>query len=421
MAAGKRILKVLGWIGGALLGLVLILVVYINARWDVTDGRPAPNLKAPTDSATIAHGEYIFKYQVQCWGCHQSKPVDPTGPPSGGYLFDLTAVGPGFGKWYSRNITPDVETGIGGWTDGEIVQALREGVRKDRTPLFPIMPIDWYHGMADDDILAVVAYLRSIPPVKNAVPQREPSFMAKALMTFGVIGPKAAITTAVVAPPRGVTAEYGRYVASNRADCADCHTPRNLEDGKFYLDSLFAGGSIKFGEPEGDNIYSFARNITPDVETGIGAWTEEQFLDAVTSGVRPDGTVLMPHMPYAYYKFWTTEDLRAVYTYLRTVPAIKRTAPAPEYSPLVRASQGAERGKLLFETRCQTCHGVNGGGAKATNVKLAEVSASLSDADLKEFIASGQMSLKMPPFGKTMNDHELNDIVAFIRSWEKNN
>ncbi len=416
---GKRILKTLGWIAGTVLGVLLILIVYINARWDVTDGRPAPALNAPTDSATIAHGEYIFKYQVQCWGCHQAQPSGPGAPPSGGMLFDLTDVGPGFGKWYSRNLTPDVETGIGGWTDGEIVQALREGIRKDRTPLFPIMPIDWYHGMADEDILSVVAYLRTLEPVRNPVPVREPSFMAKALMAFGVIGPKDRITAPVVAPTRGVTPEYGRYIASNRADCADCHTPRNLQDGQFYMDSLFAGGTIKFGEPEGDNIYSYARNITPDVETGIGAWTEEQFLDAVTSGVRPDGTVLMPHMPYAYYKFWTQEDLRAVYAYLKTVPSFKRKTPAPEYSPLVHAAQGAERGDLLFQTRCQTCHGKNGSGAEATNVKLAEVAASLSDADLKEFIATGQMSLKMPPFGKTLTEKDLNDVVAFIRTWEK--
>lgn len=416
---GKRVLSVLGWIGATLLGLVLILVVYVNARWDVADGRPAPNLKASTDSATIAHGEYIFKYQVQCWGCHQSVPAGPAAPPSGGYLFDLTAVGPGFGKWYSRNITPDVETGIGSWTDGEIVQALREGIRKDRTLLFPIMPIDWYHNMADEDVLAIVAYLRSIPPVKNAVPRSEPSFVAKALMTFGVIGPKPAITTAVVAPPRGVTPEYGRYLASNRADCADCHTPRNLQDGKFYLDSLFAGGSILFGDGEEGYVTAYAPNITPDVGTGIGSWTEEQFIEAVTSGLRPDGTTLLPHMPYPYYKFWHNDDLRAVYAYLKTVPARKRTVPPPQYDENVRGARGATRGDLLFQARCQSCHGVNGGGAQPTNVKLAEVSASLSDADLKEFIASGQMSLKMPPFGKTLTDDELNDIVAFIRSWER--
>ncbi len=416
----KRILKILGWIAGTILALVLILVVYVNARWDVTDGRSVPNLKAPSDSASIARGEYIFKYQAQCWGCHQSEATDPTGPPSGGLLFDLTNVGPGFGKWYSRNITPDVETGIGGWTDGEIVQALREGIRKDRTPLFPIMPIDWYHDTADEDILAVVAYLKSIPPVKNGVPEREPSFVAKTLMTFGIMKPMEPVVAPLVAPPRGITPEYGRYVSSHLSGCADCHTPRNLQDGKFYLDSLFAGGNFPFGEDmETWYLSAYARNLTPDSETGIGGWTEEQFLTAVTTGVRPDSTVLTPHMPYAYYKFWTEEDLRAIYTYLKTVPALKRTAPPTRTNPDFKVEPGADRGSKVFGARCEACHGKDGKGAQPTNVKLAEVSASLSDADLKEFIAGGQMNLKMPTFRKTLSNEELDDVVAFIRTWEQ--
>src|SRR5882762_5594444 len=163
---GKRILKILGWVVGTIVALLLVLVVYVEVSWDAKDSRPAPNLKAKTDSATIARGEYIFKYQAQCWGCHNSPTRDTSlgpdggfGAPVGGLLFDISDIGPGFGKWYSRNLTPDLETGLGGWTDGEIVQALREGLSKDRTTFFPIMPVDWYNGMADEDVLAVVAYL----------------------------------------------------------------------------------------------------------------------------------------------------------------------------------------------------------------------------------------------------------------------
>jgi mono/diheme cytochrome c family protein len=227
--------------------------------------------------------------------------------------------------------------------------------------------------------------------------------------------PKDPITAPVVAPPRGITPEYGRYLASNLADCASCHTPRNLQDGKFYLDSLFAGSSIPF---EGE-ILSYARNITPDVETGIGSWSEDQFINAVTIGIRPDTTVLTPHMPYAYYKAWSMDDLRAVFTYLKTVPARRRTAPPSEFDPRFKTAQGADQGKLLFRTRCQVCHGENGSGAQPTNVKLAEVAASLNDNELKEFIGSGQMNLKMPAFGKTLSAAELSNLVAFIRTWEK--
>ena len=416
---GKRILKIIGWVVGSIVALLLVLVAYVQIRWDAKDGRPTSQLKAPTDSASVARGEYIFKFQAQCWGCHQNPHEGVNGPPNGGMLFDLTDVGPGFGKWYSRNLTPDVETGLGGWTDGEIVQALREGLSRDHTTLFPIMPVDWYHGMADDDALAVVAYLRSLAPVKNDVPRREPSFVAKALFTFKLMKPKDPIATPIVAPPPGITPEYGRYLSSNLADCADCHTPRNLQDGQFYLDSLFAGSSFAFGGGEDDPILSYARNITPDKETGIGSWTEDDFVTAVTTGVRPDGTVLAPHMPYAFYKSWSIDDLKAVYAYLKTVPARKRKVPANDYDSHLKTAQGSQHGKLLFNSRCSVCHGANGSGAQPTNVKLAEVSASLNDNDLREFISTGQMNLKMPPFGKTLTNDELTDLIAFIRTWEK--
>lgn len=170
-----------------------------------------------------------------------------------------------------------------------------------------------------------------------------------------------------------------------------------------------------FGSP----IVSYARNITPDVETGIGSWSEEQFITAVTTGVRPDGTVLSAHMPYAYYKFWGEDELKAVFLYLKTVPARKRTVPPNEFDARMTTTHGSERGNLVFQSRCQVCHGENGGGAQPTTVKLAEVAVSLSDQELKEFIASGEMNLKMPPYGKTLKDDELNDLIAFMRTWEK--
>jgi mono/diheme cytochrome c family protein len=416
----KRVLKILGWVAGILAGLIAILFLFVQLRWDAGDGRLAPSLIAPADSATLARGEEIFKYQAHCWSCHGTPGSRDRMVPSGGMPFDLSKIGPGFGTFYARNLTPDLETGIGGWTDGEVVQALREGLRKDRSPLFPIMPIDWYHGMADNDVLAVVAYLRTLPPVKNAVPRREPSFIAKALFTFGVVKPKEPVDAAVVAPPRGVTVEYGRYLSNNVADCADCHTPRDLNDGHFFLDSMFAGGSIPFGGGAEGPIFVYARNLTPDRETGIGAWTGEHFLNAVTSGMRPDGTVLAPIMPYSNYKFWAPEDLQAVYAYLKTLPAVRRTTPAIEYESSLMAAHGAGRGKLLFEARCQACHGENGSGAPATKVTLAEVAPGFTDADLAEFVKEGQLNLHMPAFGRSMNEGELADLIAFVRTWEKN-
>lgn len=412
----KRVLKTLGWTAGIIVLLIVLLLAYIQFRWDSPNPRPVQELQAPSDSASIAHGRRIFTYQAHCWTCHQNPESKDHTIPAGGLLFDLTDIGPGFGKWYSRNITPDVETGIGTWTDGEIVRALREGLRKDGTPLFPIMPIDWFHNMADEDALSVVAYLRTLPPVKHVVPAREPSFMAKALFTFGAMGPKPPVLETIVAPPRSVTVEYGKYLSNNLADCADCHTPRNLQDGHVYLDSMFAGSSFAFGGGLEGPILAHARNLTPDAATGIGSWSEEQFMNAVTSGMRPDSTVLVPIMPYGIYKSWDEDELRAVFTYLKSLPAIPRKVPPVEFEASMTTTSGAEHGREIFRGRCQPCHGEKGVGALPTGVALADVVMSIDDADLREFITEGQLNLHMPAFGKTLSDGELTDLIAYLRT-----
>ena len=356
----KRILKIAGVLVGALLLIGLLVSAYILAVWDRPDPRSAPTRSASRDSASIARGRYLFNVTWQCNGCHQSDLTEGGAAPSGGSVFDLRSIGPGFGVFYSRNITPDSSTGIGSWTDGEILQALREGVTRDRRVLFPIMPMDWLKNLSDEDGLAIISYLRSIPPVHNPVPTRELSFVAKALFAFNIMKPGPVIDRPVVGARPGVTVEYGRYLATAASACADCHTPRNLQDGKFYFDSLFTGSSFAFGSDEDSPMPAYARNITPDVESGIGRWTEEQFITAVTSGVRPDGTVLYPHMPYAEYKHLVADDLRALYLYLRSIPPIRRTVPPTAYCPEVAASHGAERGRLLFVARCQACHGKEG-------------------------------------------------------------
>ncbi len=414
----KRVLKVFAWLAGILVVIFGFLWGYVQLRWDAADSRPVTELEAPSDSASIARGELIFTYQSHCWTCHQAHYSAEYTTSSGGMLFDLTEIGPGFGKWYSRNLTPDMETGLGGWTDGEIVRALREGLRNDGTPLFPVMPIDWYHGMADDDALAVVAYLRTLPPVKNQVPERQPSFAAKALFTFGVMKPKAAVTKPIVAPPRGVTAEYGKYLSNNLADCADCHTPRDLQDGHFFFDQMFAGSSFPFGGGDEGPILVHASNISPDVETGIGSWSEEDFLNALTTGMRPDSTVLSPVMPYGLYKFWDQDDLRAVYAYLKSIPPVSRTTPAVGFEPRLTDARGVERGGMIFHARCRACHGDEGRGALPTNVHLADVLPSLNDADLTEFIQNGELNLGMPAFGKTLTDSDLTDLIAYLRTIE---
>jgi mono/diheme cytochrome c family protein len=414
----KRFLKILCIIAVVILVLAGGVFVYTQVTWNRPVDRPALTMAAKHDSATIAKGKYIYTTTWLCWGCHTQRGTNVSDPPSGGQLFDLRSVGPGFGRFYSANITPDSATGIGAWTDGEIVQALREGVRRNRHLLFPIMPIEWLKGLSDDDALAIVSYLRTLPPVHNRVPDVEPSLVAKALFAFNLLKPMPRITEVQSAPPRGETLEYGRYLATNLSGCAECHTPFNVDNGQPFLDSLFTGGSFLFGEAEGDPIVSYAANLTTVLGKGKGRWSEGEFVAAVTSGMRPDGTVLDPHMPYPAYKQFNQEDLRALYLFFGSLDPIQRAVLPAHYASQVLASKGVERGELLFKARCSACHGAMGKGAPPTEVKLSEVASSIGDADLLDFVSSGQPGLKMPSFRKTLSHDEIQDVIAYIRTWK---
>lgn len=414
-----RILKILGGIVAFLVLIIIALLVYTQIAWNTPDKRPSPRMTAPTDQETITRGEYLYKYGNQCWGCHvPGTTADPGALPVGGREFDLSNIGPGFGFYFATNLTPDKETGIGDWTDGELVRAIREGVSRDGRILFPLMPVEYYKGISDRDALAITAYLKTLPPTRNEITANRPSFMAKALIALKVIKPQPAITQTVVAPPAGPTDEYGKYLATNASGCAECHTPRNLQNGEVIWEQLLAGSNFAFGgEMEKMPAGAHAPNLTMDKETGIGNWTEEQFITAMRIGTRPDGTVILALMPYPYYSFWTDDDLKAVYRYLKTVPVQQNRVPPREFSNVIIAGTGVTRGDALFATYCESCHGEKGKGGTPTSVALAQIAAGLDDTALRSFIGNGMPGTRMPGFGKTLTAEQIADLTAFIRSW----
>ena len=415
----KLTLKILGGIVGLLLIVILGLVVYTQLTWASPYNRPAPQMTAASDQQTIARGEYLFKYGSQCWGCHSAGTPDPNAPQSGGKEWNLANIGPGFGIYYSRNITPDRDTGIGAWTDGEIVRSLREGLSRDGRAFFPLMPGDFYKGLADKDALAIVSYLRSLPAVKNEVKDNKPSFVAKVLFAIKMLKPQPAITQPIVSPPAGPTAEYGKYLATNASGCSECHTPRDTNTGKVFFDRAFSGSGFAYGgELEGLAAEAYAPNLTPDKKTGMGAWTEEQFITAMRNGAKPDGTVMITAMPYPYYSFWTDDDLKAVYRYLQTVPALENKVPGMKYLAAITSGSSLSQGEAMFEARCASCHGEKGKGAAPTAVALAQVAPNLDDAALTNIIKSGIPGTSMPGFARTLTEGQLTDLITFVRSWK---
>ncbi len=414
----RRILIGLGVVLGLVVAIVVGLVIFVQVAWDRPYNRPVREMTAPNDPETIARGAYIFNYGWQCWDCHSQGVPSPDAPQAGGREFDLRNVGPGFGVFYAPNITPDPETGIGAWTDGEIVRSLREGLNREGRMTFTIMGREFLHGLSDEDALAVVAYLRSLPPVRNEAPPSRLSFMAKALLAFRVIKPLPAITEPVVAPPEGETAAYGEYVARHASSCAECHTPRDVQKGIFFMDQLFAGSTIAFGG-EFDHMpaAAYAPNITPHNARGIGTWSEDDFIAAMTHGTRPDGTVILPFMPWPYYSFWKPSDLRAVYRYLRSLPLQEHTVPPPEFYAPFRSEDPLERGEAIFRVYCEICHGVKGAGAPPTTKVLADVAPTLPDAAIEGFVRGGIPDTRMPAFQQTLSAQQITDVIRYIRSW----
>jgi mono/diheme cytochrome c family protein len=259
----------------------------------------------------MAKGKYIFGAAAGC-GCH----TEPKGPlNAGGRQYD----GP-FGTVYSTNITPDRQTGIGGWTDDQIITAIRLGRRPNGERIIPVHPYPAFNGMAEEDLRVLVAYLRTVPPANRpnkpkqiTVPLFESVFLPAWLAAFA---PKE--TPPLVAPTSGVA--RGEYLVRSVSHCSECHTPRGVT---YAVDtSRFLAGNPK--GPDGDSV----PNITPDKDTGL-KWSEDQIAEFLGSGNKPNGDVaggLMGEVivgTSAGYRDLSKEDRLAIAHYLKTIPPIR--------------------------------------------------------------------------------------------------
>lgn len=206
---------------------------------------------------------------------------------------------------YAPNITPDPDTGIGGWSDAQIIRAIREGVRADGSLIGAPMAIPEYRGISDDDVQAIVAYLRSVPAVRNETPK---STYNKPVTSYG---PPVANA---VTPPKADLVAYGRYLAGPVGHCMECHTLRDANRHPDYANKLGAGGNM-FRGPWGESL---SRNLTPH-ESGLKDWTDEQIACAIRDGVDHQGNRYEPPMGLGYYKQMSDEEVRAIIAYLRSL------------------------------------------------------------------------------------------------------
>lgn len=264
----------------------------------------AAGAETPPESP-LQRGRALVNGIVACGNCHT--PQGPDGPVAGMEMAGGTPFVEEPFTAYASNITPDPETGIGRWTDEQVIAAIREGRRPDGSLIGPPMPIGFYRGLSDGDLRAIVAYLRSVPPVRHSVPKSEYRMALPA-----AYGPPVG---AVAEVPRTDPVTYGAYMAGPLGHCMECHTPM-LPDGRLDMSRAGAGGR-SFAGPWG---VSLSRNITQDKEFGLGAWSDADIRKAITEGVRPDGSRLSPPMGYHYYRTMSDGELGALVAYLRTLP-----------------------------------------------------------------------------------------------------
>jgi cytochrome c553 len=251
----------------------------------------------------LERGRYLFESIAACGNCHT--PKTPQGPDmardlAGGPKFDEP-----FGVAIAPNITPDPETGIGKWTDAQIISAIRDGKRPDGSIIGPPMPIPLYRGISDDDARAMVAYMRSVKPVVNKVPRS-----AYKVPLPPAYGPPVGSVASV---PRTDTLRYGAYLAGPVGHCLECHSTPGPNGAPDFVNQAGAGG-LEFKGPWG---VSLAANITPH---GLRDWSDADIKKAVTEGVRPDGRRLKPPMAFGYYKTMAAADHDAIVAFLRSMP-----------------------------------------------------------------------------------------------------
>ena len=207
---------------------------------------------------------------------------------------------------------------------------------------------------------------------------------------------------------------YGKYLAWHASGCAECHTPRDPNTVQIDHTRPFAGGLVSFPE---EGFTTTGSNLTPCKTTGIGDWSEQDFLTAMHTGMRPDGTIMLPFHPWPYFDKWSDEDLRAVWLYLSSLEAVTHVVPATTLTGTAANAVGASRGEALFYIYCVMCHGENGSGGPLTSIILEDVAHDMEEGSLAKLIADGFSSSSKHSFRKTLNDEQITDLVAFIMSW----
>jgi mono/diheme cytochrome c family protein len=406
---------------------VVLLVILIGAvayivrnRTDSAPGAAPTIAGAPATDEILARGEYLTR-AADCVACHT---VPDSGRPfAGGVAFKLP-----FGTIYSSNITADPTTGIGGWNDADFVRAVHDGVGKDGRHLYPAFPYTSYTKLSRSDVLAIKAYLGSLPAIRQANRPNDLAFPFNQRWAMGFWNSAFFKDRRFVADAsKSPEWNSGAYLATALGHCGECHTPRNLGFG------MERGKELAGEELQGWRAY----NITPDPKYGIGAWSDAQivrylktgFADGHASASGPMGEAVSHSL-----QFLKAEDLAALVTYLRSVPAREGKhrievdpAPAPALASTDTAPGGGElpahaQGLKLFEGACASCHQWNGKGLESQYAALLGTrgvndvkGTNVTQAILQGVkMRIGDSDVFMPAFGSAYSNTEVAALANYV-------
>jgi mono/diheme cytochrome c family protein len=369
----------------------------------------------PDQSALGSQGEYLTTI-ANCAGCHTA----PGGAPfAGGYEMKLP-----MGTLYTSNITPDVATGIGAWTDDEFVRAMQQGISRDGRHLYPAFPYTSYTLMSRSDILAIKAYLFSLKPVHNVPP---PSHMAfpynmrwlMAVWTWFFLSDRRFQTD----PQHSPQWNRGAYLVQAVAHCGDCHTPRSRFTQAVRVDEFLGGGLI-----DGWSAY----NITSDLIAGIGAWSDEDIKRYLLTGAAPGKAWAEGPMGLAVAstRHLTMDDAESLIAYLRTVSpvrdsgAISRSAAADIPRDLSPSGLDRMPGAGIYDLYCANCHGSGRVAVTDLYPSMANESAvgAMPPENLIMIIRQGAENDvtarggRMPSFTGKFNDRQIADLVNYLEA-----
>ncbi len=312
----KIALRILKWLGIVFILVVAGLLITASMTYDRKYDAPYPDIHASSDSAVIARGKHLMLVNAHCGDCHY-RPGDSLKVVNG-EDFELAGgafpfIFPG-GVFYSKNISSDKETGIGNLSDGQIARALRYGVKHDGTVLIPAME---FQNISDEDLTAIISYMRTLPPISHKVPDNHFNLLGKAILAF-MIRPEKPIETPPAKMTPDTTVAYGKYLANFVCGCHGCHTERD-QNTAAYIGKDFAGGPWRPVDGDPTRMI-YAANLTPDEKTGVlHDWTYEKFKNRFQQGK----FVKESPMPWSTFKKLNDTELHAIWKYLHTITPVQ--------------------------------------------------------------------------------------------------